>query len=208
MGNRATESKKRSNRAFGLAIRCYLAGGGCRLPDSDCPDVRSPELCDRHRCTATTRRGTRCCNSATYPEQRSCGVHLPGEASVTSIPSRVPGAQHTTTSLTEYGELVRSFDHARLATLPAYQALRQALSDIGNQSADAGGCSLAGFLEAVRDMALTAVYGDCCPRCGVSADMAWPYAAVRDGQYIRGRYRCPQGHTWTCNYHVDISALI
>lgn len=76
MGNRVTENKKRSNRAFGLVIRCHLAGGGCRLPDSDCPDVRSPELCDRHRCTATTRRGTRCLNSATYPEQRSCGIHV------------------------------------------------------------------------------------------------------------------------------------
>jgi hypothetical protein len=112
------------------------------------------------------------------------------------------------TPLTEYGNLVRSFDHHRFASLPAYQALRQALSDIGNQSAEAGGRPLAEFLEALRDMALTAVYGDCCPQCGVSAGMAWPHAALRDGQFIRGHYRCPAGHTWMCSYHVDISALI
>lgn len=60
-----------------------------------------------------------------------------------------------------YSKLVRTFDHAHLARLPAYQALRQALSDLGNQfNADERPreqpTTLDDFLGAIRDMALTA----------------------------------------------------
>ena len=71
VGNRATESKKRSERAMALVARC----GDCRIPGPDNPGLAMTAACDRHGCTATTRRGTRCRNSATYPEQRSCGIH-------------------------------------------------------------------------------------------------------------------------------------
>ena len=115
---------------------------------------------------------------------------------------------------TAYGQLVRSYDHARLARLPAYQALRQALSDISNEAAESGEpFPLADFLKAVRDMALTAPYGDMCPRCGHKGDsgeftICWPYAATRDGACIRGGYRCARGHEWTCSYLVDLPAWL
>lgn len=116
----------------------------------------------------------------------------------------------TTGPLTAYGRLVRSYDHTPLTRLPAYQALRQALSDMGNQATEAAEeFLLAGFLEAVRDMALTAPYADCCPSCGSRVtEMTWPHAAVRDGSLIRGTYRCRQGHQWTCNYGVDLPAYL
>jgi hypothetical protein len=38
----------------------------------------------------------------------------------------------------------------------------------------------------------------------MTGPMCWPYAATRDGNSIRGQYRCPAGHTWTCHYSVGI----
>ena len=121
-----------------------------------------------------------------------------------------------------YADVVRTFDHARLATLPAYAALRQALSDLANEIAGQGGMKLPGFLAAVQDMAATAPYGDMCTRCSKECDQAhhhdaegdplscgayalcWPHAVERDGGWITGTYRCRRGHTWTCGYAINI----
>ena len=68
-------------------------------------------------------------------------------------------------------------------------------------------------MTAVRDMVLTSPYGDCCPACMRDSaddeltDITWPYAATRNGDYIRGRYACPRGHEWTCSYLIDIAAM-
>lgn len=85
---------------------------------------------------------------------------------------------------------------------------------------------LAEWLAAVRDMAVTAPYGDMCNGCcrvcarthqhdGADAfprpcgayRMWWPHAAERRGKYVRGLYRCDGGHTWTCSYLVSMAAL-
>ena len=114
------------------------------------------------------------------------------------------------TPRTAYGERVGSFDHAKLSRLPAYQVLRQALSDISNQAKESGQrVTVAEFLDALRDMALTAPYGDCCPRCGSGVDgLSWPYAGTRKGDYLVGEYRCSKGHTWPCTYLVDLPAFM
>lgn len=105
----------------------------------------------------------------------------------------------------DYYEAVRSFDHARLAPLPTYQVLRQALSDFGNE---VEGISLEEFLRAVGEMALTAPFGDCCDTCRRDPNSdtyalvtAWPHAGeVKDG-WMRGAYRCHQcGNRWGCGY--------
>jgi hypothetical protein len=111
------------------------------------------------------------------------------------------------TAKTTYRTAVRSFDHQALATIAAYPALRQALSDFGNE---AGHVSLADFLDAVRDMALTAPYGDSCQHCkdpsaddGTYMQMAWPHAVDRKGDWLRCTYLCPRcSATWTCGYSV------
>jgi hypothetical protein len=122
-----------------------------------------------------------------------------------------------------YGEAVRDFSHAQLAALPAYGTLRQALSDVANETS---GMKLGDWRAAVLDMAVTAPFGDlcngCCRACARThqhddADtfprpcgayrLWWPHAAERRGEYIGGRYRCDQGHTWTCSWSVNIAAL-
>ena len=103
--------------------------------------------------------------------------------------------------MTTYDEAVHSFDHTSLAALPAYTRLRQALSDLANESAGQGGMELAGFLAAAQDMAATAPYADMCDHC---TELAWPHAVKRDDGWITGTYRCGRGHTWTCGYAVNI----
>lgn len=121
-----------------------------------------------------------------------------------------------------YDMAVRSFDHAPLAALPAYARLRQALSDIANEAAEQGGMKLSEFLDAVRDMAATAPYGDMCMQCGKACECPpdallldtclahrtwWPHAAERDGGWITGTYRCSGGHTWPCGYAINIAGM-
>lgn len=106
-----------------------------------------------------------------------------------------------------YETAVRSFAHEDLALLPAYHRLRQALSDLANEAAEGELAPLASFLEAVRDMALTAPYGDTCRECsraGHDLQIFWPHSVIRTGGFIRGTYRCSNGHTWTCGYAVDV----
>jgi hypothetical protein len=129
-----------------------------------------------------------------------------------------------------YDTTIRSYDHDRIAALPAYAALRQALSDIGNEAAESGGIVLGEFLDALCDMAVTAPFGDICNRCChecwrdhghgereipgtwlpsiCGADRIWwPHAAVRKGEYVTGTYRCERGHIWTCSYAISIIGM-
>lgn len=100
---------------------------------------------------------------------------------------------------------VRSFDHAALASHPAYLQLRQALSDLANEAH--GELKLTDWLNAVRDMALTTPYSDGCTECP-DPGMYWPHAVERKGNWISGSYRCSRGHTWTCSYAVDFMESI
>ena len=96
-----------------------------------------------------------------------------------------------------YLEHVRSFDHSQVAALPAYQTLRQAISDLANQAE----MDLDDLLAAVRDMTVTAPYGDCCASCGRDS-ISWPHSGVRDDGWLTGQYRCPAGHQWKCGYAI------
>lgn len=126
-----------------------------------------------------------------------------------------------------YVEAVRSFGHTALAASPAYAVLRQALSDLANESADLDpAITLAGLLDAVRDMAATAPYGDMCNLCGLACARThrhadgehlpltcgsgrtwWPHAVVREGAGLTGTYRCANGHKWTCWWSVDAAYM-
>ena len=119
---------------------------------------------------------------------------------------------------------VRGFDHSSLAELPSYTRLRQALSDLANEASAADGeVSLAVWLESVRDMTLTAPYGDACntcsKRCSAEHDAVgacpqgclatwWPHAVRREGDWIVCTYACGAGHAWTCGYAVDFMRWI
>jgi hypothetical protein len=132
----------------------------------------------------------------------------------------------TAAEKTTYRTAVRSFDHTQLARYPSYPQLRRALSDLANESGRDERCpvkTLDGFLEAVRDMTLTAPYGDNCrqcmdactehPRrpdggpclCGYQPNFA--HRMEREGDSLHGEYRCPAGHKWTCSWHVDSAYL-
>jgi hypothetical protein len=124
---------------------------------------------------------------------------------------------------TTYRDAVRTFDHSALAASLAYGVLRQALSDLANETADLDPrLTLAGFLDAVRDMAATAVYGSMCRECGDACQaerhqhepdefprpcgayrLWWPCAAERKGERVRCAYRCGNSHAWTCSWLVD-----
>lgn len=124
-----------------------------------------------------------------------------------------------------YDTIARTYDHEQIAVLPAYPMLRQALSDIGNQAAETGRIKLDEFLDALRDMAATAPFGDTCNCClneccrnhhhseadpadSCTADrISWPYAAKRKGEYVTGTYRCERGHVWTCTYAISIIGI-
>jgi hypothetical protein len=115
-----------------------------------------------------------------------------------------------------YHEAVRDFDHASLAALPAYAALRQALSDLASQGEPVG---LGTWLAAIQDAATTTPYGDTCERCDMQCRCPaaapfphpcgafrtwWPHKLERDGGWITGTYRCGRGHTSTCGYAIDV----
>lgn len=107
---------------------------------------------------------------------------------------------------TTYSKEVHSFDHRSLAQLHAYQALRQALSDIANE---AQGVTLTDFLAAVRDMAVTAPFGDTCPNCKDAYHMNWSHRVDRDGDWLKCTYRCHIcKHVWTCGYSVDMPGML
>lgn len=112
-----------------------------------------------------------------------------------------------------YESEVRSFDHERLAHFEPYHRLRQALNDLSNEASEH--VKLGEFLDAVRDMALTAPYADTCPACrgkepGNYLQMTWPHAVERDdGGWLDCTYRCPRcAHVWHCGYAVDVMRWI
>lgn len=119
--------------------------------------------------------------------------------------------KHNEAPVVTYQSAVRSFDHHDLAALATYPALRRALNDFANE-ADVG---LAVFLGAVQDMALTAPFADCCPRCrqapeyldpagdGSYLQQTWPHAVERNGGWLKCSYRCSRcSITWRCGYSV------
>jgi hypothetical protein len=128
---------------------------------------------------------------------------------------------------TTYITGVRSFDHGQLARYPAYSKVREALSDLANQAGHDEDCTmtLAGFLEAVRDMALTAPYGDTCeacqraclrqhPRqpgedkpCDCAYGAYYPHQVQREDEWLTCYYSCRAGHEWTCGYSVRAAYL-
>jgi hypothetical protein len=103
--------------------------------------------------------------------------------------------QTRTPASTQTGS-VRSFDHTGLSLLPAYHALRRALSDLLNE-ADAAGMDTGWpeFLDAIKDMAASAPYGDCCSECGGSVldDEAWLHAGrgTRDAGQELAHWQLP-----------------
>jgi hypothetical protein len=74
MGARLTENKKRSNAALLAAYRCLDCITEIEVGDG-LQQVTPYQFCARHGCSATTRRGSRCQNAATYPEAGVCGIH-------------------------------------------------------------------------------------------------------------------------------------
>lgn len=138
-------------------------------------------------------------------------------------PAEAPRPSASREPRISYCDAVRDFSHAQLAALPAYGRLRQALSDVANETS---GMKLSEWRAAVLDMAVTAPFGDMCNGC--SRDCArthqhdnadvfprpcgayrlwWPHAAERRGDSIRGLYRCDHGHTWTRSWSVSMAAL-
>lgn len=94
---------------------------------------------------------------------------------------------------------IHEFDHEELARLAAYGRLRNALSDLANESVTVPGLDQAMFTAMVTDMITTSPYGDRCQRCDA---LAFPSAVRRDAQAgLRGRYRCPEcGAEWGCSW--------
>lgn len=78
VGNRMTENKKRTEAAWMAARHCpdCIRTEVPTIGPGGIPGYAPMILCDVHRCTGVTRQKTRCRNSATYPEERSCAVHL------------------------------------------------------------------------------------------------------------------------------------
>ncbi len=98
---------------------------------------------------------------------------------------------------------MKSFDHTKVAGLPQYGAASRALDDLAHA---VDGLTRDEFLDLVRTMAEALSYSDCCTTGGCDDRMASyaPMAAeVWDG-WVRGIYRCPESHVWTCGYAEDI----
>lgn len=136
----------------------------------------------------------------------------------------VAEATRTAAEAVDYPQVMRSFDHSSLASSPSYRALRLALDCVARESGEsAPEMTLAGFLDAVRDMAITAVYADMCDQCTRACHRAghehpddewpracnaykstWPHAAERKRDRMLCRYKCESGHEYTVNWAVDL----
>lgn len=85
------------------------------------------------------------------------------------------------------------FVHKELVGLPSYDKVRQALSDLANESAGVG--TFGEFVSAVADMARTSCYGDGCRECRRSTGsvrLVFPHEGVASGETgIRCNYECP-----------------
>ena len=103
-----------------------------------------------------------------------------------------------------YESTVRSFDHGALADLEGYARLREAMDAVAKT---AKGVTLAEFLAAVQDMALTAPYADTCDCATADANYGatWPHKVDRAGDWLTCAYRCGRcGREWTCGYTVRL----
>lgn len=105
--------------------------------------------------------------------------------------------------MASYPDRVRTFDHTTLAQNPSYPTLRRALNNLASTS----DVPLDEFLGAVRDMAATTPYADCCPNC--REVLAWPHKVTNTGGRLQCAYHCPDcSHTWTCGYSAAAPALL
>lgn len=109
---------------------------------------------------------------------------------------------------------ITNYDISRFAALPEWQHLAQALNMValaGNAAGIGGGQDA--LVDAVGHLARGVAFMDCCPKCERITDDtivdtgAAPFATDIDGHWIRGRYRCAQGHQWTCNHTLTFPAL-
>lgn len=105
---------------------------------------------------------------------------------------------------------ITDYDISPWARLPKWQDLSQLLNELvldarrpaGNQD---------DLAEAVGHLARGIAYMDCCTECArwdEDTDQyidtsAAPYATAIEDGWLYGRYRCRNGHEWTCGYAVD-----
>lgn len=112
---------------------------------------------------------------------------------MTATRHRTPRAPRPQDAGTPFTRLLVAFDHAELATLPAYGRFREALADLADEST----APLHEFLTAVRFAALTSPLGATCTR-GDTHGTTWPIAGQMDRPHrYRNRYICPTcGSSW------------
>lgn len=104
---------------------------------------------------------------------------------------------------------ITNYDISTFARLPGWQQLAQALNAVALAAgkAEIGGGQDA-LTKAVGHLARGVAFMDCCQDCerrlspdGPYVDTsAAPYATDIEDGWLRGRYRCANGHEWTCGY--------
>jgi hypothetical protein len=111
---------------------------------------------------------------------------------------------------------ITNYNIHKFALLPEWQQLAQALNNVA-LAANAAKIGTGGqdeLVEAVGHLARGVGFMDCCPECERFADIndidtfvdtiAAPYATTVEDGWLRGRYRCANGHEWTCGYALNI----
>jgi hypothetical protein len=108
---------------------------------------------------------------------------------------------------------ITNYNISRYAQLPEWQHLAQALNTVAlaaNRANIPGGQD--DLVNAVAHLARGIAFMDCCEQCENSVDddagfvdtSTAPYATTIDGDWLHGRYRCWQGHEWTCGHALNI----
>lgn len=96
------------------------------------------------------------------------------------------------------------FDHGELAGLPEYQAASRALDALVHPlRRDDVPIGQTQWLAAVAEMAAALPFSDTCEKCE-GHEASAPYAVTIDENWVQGRYRCVNRHTWTCGYALDV----
>lgn len=95
---------------------------------------------------------------------------------------------------------IRTFDHRKLMELPEYEQASRAIDDLAEAMTRAkSDISHDDWLGVLRDMAAGLCFVDRCPAC--LDVLAAPYAAVVEGDSMRGAYLCRRcKHNWTCSW--------
>jgi hypothetical protein len=100
-----------------------------------------------------------------------------------------------------------AFDHTPIVHLPEYRAASTALSNLANAITQRTSWTPSPTIAAEMASVLSAV--DLCLQCRAadpSSDLGYlphfPYAVTVDdqGRFLRGQYRCSEGHTWVTGY--------